>query len=493
MRKRAAATSASLAALLYAAGIASVEAKDARAAEAETEASAASGSQSQRLRLERVLETAQQHFPSVLEALAKREAAQGRALAAEGAFDTVVGAESQIWASGFYNGRALATKVEKPLAPLGASVYGSYRVSRGDFPIYQDEYFTNEAGEVKVGVALSLLRDRDIDDRRFRRLDASLTLETADFDIALARVRVQHQAMRAYFEWVFAGHRLRVYRELLDVANARQAGLSSQVDRGARARLILTENQQNILRRQMLVEQADQTLQIAAARLSLFLRDEVGSPTPPSPNSIPSLKELPGANAAEAIAESQDAAVLRPELGALRLDIARAEAKARLARNDLQPRLDLRYELGRDLGRVGLGGISREGTESVIGVKLSQPLGQRSARGRLNAADAERRALELGLQRTQEFIAVEIESLRVEAAGSERLALLATQEVEQATQVQAAERRLFETGVSDFFRLNLREEMTADAEVRKLAAEMRKQTALADLYAATVNLPRLGL
>lgn len=491
MRKAKIANSASLAALLCAGAISTAEANEPQTAQ--TVPSPASGAQAQSLLLGRVLETAQRHFPSVLEALAQREAARGRALASQGAFDALVGTDSQIYASGFYDGRALATKVEKPFAPLGASLYGSYRLSRGDFPIYEDELFTNRAGEVKVGVALSLLRDRDIDERRFRRLDAGLAVESADFDLALARVKVQHQAMRAYFDWVLAGHRLRVYRELLQVANERQAGLSSQVERGARAKLILIENQQNILRRQMLVEQADQAQQIAAARLSLFLRDEAGVPEPPRAEAVPALNDLPRVDIAEAIAQSQNAAVLRPELGALRLDIARAQAKARLARNDLLPRLDLRYELGRDLGSTGLGGISREGTESVIGVKLSQPFGQRGARGRLTAADAERRALELSLQRTAEFIAVEIESLRVEAAGAERLALLAGQEVMQALQIQAAERRLFETGASDFFRLNQREELTADAEVRRLTAELRKQTALADLYAATVNLARLGL
>ena len=491
MRKTGVANSASLAALLCAGAMSLAEANEPQTAQ--TAPSPASGAQVQALLLGKVLETAQRHFPSVLEALAQREAAQGRALAAQGAFDAVVGADSQIYADGFYDGRALATKVEKPFAPLGASLYGSYRLSRGDFPIYEDEFFTNRAGEVKVGVALSLLRDRDIDERRFRRLDAGFTAESTEFDLALARVKVQHQAMRAYFDWVLAGHRLRVYRELLQVANERQAGLTSQVERGARARLILIENQQNILRRQMLVEQADQAQQITAARLSLFLRDEAGAPAVPSAEAVPALRDLPHVDIAEAIAQSQDAAVLRPELGALRIDIARAQTKARLARNDLQPRLDLRYELGRDVGRIGLGGISRDGTESVIGVKLSQPLGQRSARGRLTAADAERRALELSLQRTAEFIAVEIESLRVEAAGAERLAMLAGQEVTQARQIQAAERRLFETGASDFFRLNQREELTADAEVRRLTAELRKQSALADLYAATVNLARLGL
>lgn len=491
MKKARIAHSASLAALFCASVISTAEAKEPH--QAETAPSPTSGTQAHALLLDRVLEAAQRHFPSVLEALAQREAAQGRGLAAQGAFDAVIGADSQIRTSGFYDGRAVATKLEKPFAPFGASVYTSYRLSRGDFPIYEDVLFTNRAGEVKVGVALSLLRDRDIDERRFRRFEAGLAIETADFDVALARVKVQHQAMRAYFDWVLAGHRLRIYRDLLQVANARQAGLSSQVERGARAKLILIENQQNILRRQMLVEQSDQAQQIASARLSLFLRDEAGAPALPPAEALPTLTDLPSVDIAEAIAQSQDAAVLRPELGALRLDIARAQAKARLARNDLQPRLDLRYELGRDLGRTGLGGLSREGTESVVGIKLSQPLGQRGAQGRLTAAESERRALEHSLQRTTEFIAVEIESLRVEAAGAERLALLAGQEVNQARQIQAAERRLFETGASDFFRLNQREELTADAEVRRLSAELRKQTALADLYAATVNFARLGL
>jgi len=444
------------------------------------------------LDLETVLRSAQTHFPAVLEAEERRRAAEGRALSADGAFDTQLSTSGRSRASGFYDGRTLGTKIEKPIAPLGATVFGGYRVSGGDFPIYEDYDFTNRGGEVSVGVALSLLRGRDIDERRFRRLDADLGLEVADLDLTLARVRVQHQAMRAYYEWAFAQARLKVFRGLRDVAAARQSSLAQQVERGARAALVLTENRQNVLRRDILVADAEQALAVAATRLSLYYRDAEGRPVTPT-GAEPQQAEPPREATPAALAQSQDALPARPDLQALRVEIARSEARLRLGRNDLLPRLDFRYELSRDLGPIGEGGLSREGTDNILSFRLSAPLERREARGRVQTAQAEMRALELALQRQTEQIGAEIEALRIQLVAAERLAALAADELAQARAMQTAETRLFDGGASDFFRLNLREEQTADAEIRRLNAELRRAFALTDLYAATLNFSALGL
>lgn len=445
------------------------------------------------LDLETVLRSAQTHFPAVLEAEERRRAAEGRALSAEGGFDTQLSTTGRARASGFYDGRSLGTKLEKPIAPLGATVFGGYRVSGGDFPIYEDYDFTNRGGEVSVGVALSLLRDRDIDERRFRRLDAALGLDAADLDLTLARVRVQHQAMRAYYDWAFARARLEVFKALRDVAAARQTNLAQQVERGARAALVLTENRQNVLRRDILVADAEQALAVAATRLSLYYRDADGQPLTPAPTAEPETVEPPPEATPAALAQSQDALPARPDLQALRVEIARSEARLRLGRNELLPRLDFSYELARDLGPIGEGGASREETDNILSFRLSTPIERRGARGRVQTAQAEMRALELQLQRLTEQISAEIEALRIQLVAAERLAALAKDELIQAQAMQSAETRLFEGGASDFFRLNLREEQTADAEIRRLNAELRRALALTDLYAATLNLPALGL
>jgi hypothetical protein len=40
------------------------------------------------------------------------------------------------------------------------------------------------------------------------------------------RLNVQHEALRAYWRWVAAGEEIRVFEELLEIAEARQVGLT---------------------------------------------------------------------------------------------------------------------------------------------------------------------------------------------------------------------------------------------------------------------------
>lgn len=446
------------------------------------------------LALETVLAASARHFPRILESYAERDAALGRATAAEGAFDLVLSANSRARASGFWSGRYAEAEVSKPIAAFGAEVYGSYRAADGRFPVYEDQFFTNRFGEFKVGAVLSLLRDREIDERRFGRLDAALAVRNAEFELLLAQLGVQHQASIAYHAWVFAGLQLEVYRDLLAIARERQTRLTQQVARGARAEIVLTENQQNVLRREVLVAEAERGLAAAATVLSLYLRTPDGAPDLPDPAQRPQSPPPRDPNVvAEAIRQAQEALGDRPELAVLRTEIARAENRIRLGRNELKPKLDFSYEIARDQGGVQEGGPSRSGLDNIVGLRFSTPLERNYAKGKIQEAESRRKALEFRLQRQSEQIAAEIEQIRIELVAADRLAMLAGQEVEQAQTMQAAETRLFEGGASDFFLLNQREERTADARIRALQSQLRRQIALTDLYAATVNLAPLGL
>ena len=150
---------------------------------------AGASSAQQPLTLSEVLDSSRRHAPQVLEAIAKVRQAGGKALTAEGAFDTVVKAEAETRLSGYYDGRIAQGTITRPIENFGGSLYGGYRVSSGRFPIYEDERFTNQLGEIKVGAVLSLLRDRVIDDRRFVRSSARIDIDIADAE------RLLHDAL----------------------------------------------------------------------------------------------------------------------------------------------------------------------------------------------------------------------------------------------------------------------------------------------------------
>ncbi|OYY64341.1 TolC family protein [Sphingomonas sp. 28-62-11] len=441
------------------------------------------------LTLNEVLQSSRLHAPQVQEALARVRSAEGKLLSAEGAFDTVVSAEATSRVAGFYDGQTLGGTVYRPLADWGGQVYGGYRVATGKFPIYEDKNFTNALGEVKVGAMFSLMRDRLIDDRRFARRNATIDIDIAEADRLLTAITIQRRAVAAYNQWVASGLRLGVYRELLDLAKGRQAGLARQVSAGARPRILLTENEQNVLRRQTLVARAEQDLALAANTLSLFWRDDEGKPQRPDPARLPGDMPMIGPVYADAAA----VIAARPDLRQIDMRITQATNRLDLDRNTLRPRLDFRAEASQDIGAEGAGGPSRTPGELILGLNFSVPLQQRVARGRIAQSNAEIDAQRRRRQQIEEQITAELEGLSIDVRGTERLRQLAEQELAVAQTMARAEARRFEAGASDFFLVNAREEAAADASIRKLDASVRQIVARAELAAASVDLKTLGL
>jgi outer membrane protein TolC len=444
------------------------------------------------LTLAEVLASSRFHAPQVLEALARVRGAQGRVVSAEGAFDTVFSADATSRLTGFYDGQIADTMIMKPLSENGGYAYGGYRISAGRFPIYEDQNYTNQAGEVRAGAVFALMRDRAIDARRFARSFAEADVAIAEADRLMIAIGVQRQALAAYNNWVAAGRRLEVYRGLLALAEARQAGFRRQVEEGARPRILLTENEQNILRRQTLVVQSEQQLAQAAVALSLFLRDDNGSPiivdTARLPDGLP-----PPVQPSKAGMDPAAIAAARPDVRMLDVRIRQSSARLALDRNNFLPKFDFKVEASRDLGAVGIGGTSREGTEGKVGFTFTVPLQQRAARGGLAQTNAEIEATKQRRRMLEDRINAEVGQLIVAVEATERLRRIAEDEQDRALTMAAAERRRFSAGASDFFLVNVREESAADAQVRALDAAIRQVSANAELAAVTADLDALGL
>jgi len=447
------------------------------------------------LEIDDVLATSERHFPMILKSLAARRAAVAGTVEAEGAFDVVFSAEGFSRVDGFYDGTAVEGSVKQRVRPLGASVYAGYKLSDGTFPVYEDESFTNTGGALKVGMLFSLMRDRNIDPRRFAETDAMLDLERAELDVLLTKIGVQQRALVSYWRWVTAGRQLKVYENLLRIAIERQDGLEEQVRRGARAQIFLTENLQNITRRQILVTAAERDLAIAANALSLYYRDEAGSPLTPAPEQLPPgvpINEIGNEPVDDEIALSA-ALTQRPDLAMLNNAIRKEQNRIALSENALKPRLDLNMEVQSGLGSVAEGGPSRDSTDTIVGFTFSVPFQQRSERGRLDRSRALLQAIREEERLKQEQIELEVRNLLLELRVSRELLLLAAQGVEQSEIMRASELRRFQSGASDFFLVNVREETAADARIDFYEAELRNRVARANFDAATVNLAELGI
>lgn len=445
----------------------------------------------QPLTLDEVLAGTRMHFPAIAAQLALIEAGRGEALAAEGAFDAEAIQSARGRMSGFWDGKIVETRVRKPLEAFGGEVYGGYRISDGRFPIYEDILFTNSLGEFKIGATLSLLRDREIDERRHGLKAARFGVEESEADLLAIRLAVQKAAMAAYYEWVAAGRSADIYRQLLAIAEDRDRAFARKIAEGQAAEILLLENRQNLIRREVLLAEADQRFADAGATLSLYLRDRSGRTFPPSPERLPAGLPDPEPTSSERLlADAEARLAARPELRAIDVRLAAAGNDLALARNALKPRLDVDFEISRDFGS---GSITREGTDVILGATLKIPLQQRLGEGRTAKARAEMRHLMHRRQMMEERIKTELAMIGNALSTTERLVALADAEIGQALALERAENIRFSAGASDFFLLNVREERTADARVRAIEARLRHALAEADLFAAVLALEALGL
>jgi outer membrane protein TolC len=449
----------------------------------------AAAAQAAPLTLDEVLRSSARTAPQIVEALTRVRQAEGRALSAEGAFDTVFEVDGRSQIAGYYDGTVMEGRATRPLTGNGGYLYGNYRASRGDFPVYEDQAFTNRLGEAKIGGLFALLRDRVVDERRTRRTVAGADIDVARFEAEMVAIGVQRRAVEAYQAWVAAGLRLRAYRELLDLAERRRGAIGREVTLGASPEILLTENDQNLVRRRALVVRAEQDFAVAANTLSLYLRDDAGAPVVVAAERLP-----PDATALAGVAVARaGSAVERPDYRAILARIDQSTARLMLAENDLSPRLDLRGEIGQDIGPAGLGGSTRTPLEAIAGFRFSVPLQNRAAKGRVAEARAEIDGLAQRSRFLRDQIAIEVDGIVIAVGAAERLAAIAQEERRLADRLAQAERRRFQLGSGDFFLVNQREETATDAQVRLIDAQARIASARAELAAASADRGALRL
>lgn len=443
------------------------------------------------LQLKDVLTSSSLHYPKIKAAMAKKEMTVGKSQEARGAFDLRLDGDAKLRGSGVYEGNYGGLQLVKPLSPLNGEVYTGYRHSKGTLPLYEDEFKTQKGGEAHVGLIFSLVRNRDIDDRRFKVKDAELEQNLAGVDLVLTKLAAQLKAQHAYGEWLAAGHIFKVYEDLLTLAQERQTNLVARIKVGDAPAIMAIENKQNLIKRKALLNEAKRDFIKRSNDLSLFWRDENGTPRVPTlknlPSQFPSIKILTDQKVEEDITKVIDQ---RPELQAIEVHMQQQQNRIRLGENSLLPKIDVGLEV--DYSPRNSPGRARE-PETIGLVKVSIPLHQNLGRGQIAAAQAHLRRLEHEQRLIADTIRTELHNLAIELKVSHENLDLSQQEVLLAEKMQQAERQLLFNGTSHMFLLNSREEKTAEAKVKNILCNMYMFKALGSYNAATMQFEKLHL
>ena len=384
--------------------------------------------------------------------------------------------------------------------------------TNGAFTLFQPAYLTS----LGVDLRQPLLRHRAIDPAR-----AALHVTALDRDrsgAALDRQVLQTVSAveSAYWALVAARRDLNVRRGNVTLAEQLRVDTQVRIDAGTVPPSDIAQPTAELERRRGDLFAAQETVARAERALKQLMLDDARDPmwavelTPADqPDAAPIRVDITTA--------LDEAARNRPEIAELTAQIAQQDVDVTLAHDALKPRLDLvagcamrglagdRNPLAIGFGNLpttmppALAGgagtsyhtlVTQKFPDATVGFSFEMPLGNRTARGQLGAAEAGRRQSTTALAQTHERIAVEVRNAataletaagRIQAA---RAGLTAA-----GTQLRAELDR-FGAGLSTNFFVLTRQNDLALAQLAEIAALTDYQKAVTELGRATGTLLR---
>jgi len=438
-----------------------------------------------------VLQSVNIHYPLLQAVERERGIAAGKLTSAMGAFDTNVTGAGNALAPGTYENYRSDFGAQQLLPYGGISMFGGFRTGYGNFPTYNLQRLTADAGEFRGGLTMPLAKNRDIDRARATRAQAELDVSLAEPVILRSRLDYMRAAARSYWSWTGSGERRRAADYLVDLAVERDVEIGLRVERGAVANIERIDNQQNIALRQAVVVQADRGVQQATIDLSMYYRDPSGKPLLAG---RPRMRPLPEPVApTPAVFEQSLARALaaRPEFQRLALQREKLLVERRFAENQTLPGLDAQIVGNQDAGfgksaLSGPFGLDRQVLEASLVFQM--PAQRRDARGRVAATQSQLVQIDRQLQFAEDQIRAEVQDTYSALERAYEFHKQAAQRLDLAQVVARAEREQLRLGRSDVLRVTLREQAKFDAEIYEIGARQEFWRAESDLRAADASL-----
>jgi outer membrane protein TolC len=388
---------------------------------------------------------------------------------ARSSFDPFIEQKTKSRVSGYYDGTNLTQRFTNPIEDFNASVFGEYRIAAGDFPSYEGYYDTLSAGEASVGVAMSLLQNREIDKRRTELRNAGLANSQWQ---ALATSLINdfvYKGVREYIAWYESALQIQAVTELLNTASEREKALVTRVEKGDLASIVLTEFKANLLQQRLTLAELKQKRDTHAQMLSFYWRSPNGDMLAINSEQPPTDLSWPFWIGNSQLVTLRNALRSHPELDVMKLEQQVVENKVALADNALLPKLDLTASIARD---VGAGSETLEGTETKVGLSFSYPLGNRKAKAERAQLQSKQRELSHKLTSTQQAIVQRFEQALIYWAQAKDIVSLQSENAALAKTLSKVEKTRFDAGDSDMFVLNARAQNEIKARIKEIKAKV---------------------
>jgi outer membrane protein TolC len=465
--------------------------------------------QGQSLTLRKLMLSVDEHYPLIAIAEADFKKALADQRSAAGGFDPLLQVRQSNALEGYYRNRVFDVSLEQPTSLWGTKVFTGWKRASGNFSVYDAQSMTFTGGEFRVGLQVPLLKGGMTDERRTRLKTAEQSVHVAQEAYCVQKKEVQKQAKYRYWEWVAAGQKVFVAKELLKIAIARNQAIEKRIQRGDLPGIDLMDNERSIFQRQSGLTATERLFQKISFELSLYYRNHQGNPL------VPSLEDLGEHQVVECLMDkvhesdnpSEFQIILKevnqkkgyqhhPEMKRLQWQSLKTQAELRLAKNHLLPKLDAKFGFYSESGSNPSASTSPSysylppsyyPSQMKFSLLLEFPLFFRTASAQVQAHQVLLDKVDILQKFTQDKLALQLKDAISGMTTAYEKFKFAQQEVRISIKLENSEKLRAFHGDSNFMLVNLREQSTRDAIGKGLDAYTEFYKAKADYdYVADV-------
>lgn len=366
-----------------------------------------------------------------------------------------------------------------------------------------------------------LLRNRKIDTNRHAILVQKKVLSQTDSDFRQRTIAIIAQAQAAYWNLVFALRNQQNQTDSLNLARQNLQNIEAQISAGAKAPLDRAQVLTDIANREGALYLATQSVSSAENTLKqIMLKDPASAEW--TAQLVPTDSPVLDLSPVDLTAALDEAHKNRPELARLKFQKEINTIDLQYYRNLAKPQIDLTGALVTS-GLAGapatsltpcpppagtnacvngtyIGGYGQDianmfkfkNREINVGVAISLPLRNRTAKANIAAAEIQKEQLDASYRSEDQSIEMDVRNAAQSVDTAQKRVVSARLARESAEQQLAGEQKLFDVGRSTtFFLLQRQTELTA-ARTNEIQAETDYSKALADLQRATASTLRVN-
>jgi len=293
------------------------------------------------------------------------------------------------------------------------------------------------------------------------------------------------EAEIAYWNLVLAREQIAIYQSSLAIARQQRDETELRIEVGLLPEVEAAAARAEVARREQALIDARSLLEERRLRLLRQLNPAAGSGYDQQlvATSEPRMEPLPLQDLGERL---QLAEKLRPDLNEARTRLEQYALETSVTRNGLLPRLDFFITLGKTGYADSFSGswqnLDGNGYDLTAGLRLSQPLGNRTAKARQLAADTTRQQGREAVANLQQLVALDVRlaANELERDRQQIAATRVTRELQEAT--LTAEQERFKVGSSTTLLVSQAQRDLLASQIAEIEAIINYRIALVSLY-----------